>query len=53
MSVTAKICGLSAPETLDAAIAGEIRAVDVIVVRNEGPRGGPGMREMLALTSLL
>jgi dihydroxy-acid dehydratase len=25
----------------------------VIVVRNEGPRGGPGMREMLALTSLL
>lgn len=26
---------------------------DVIIVRNEGPRGGPGMREMLALTSLL
>ena len=31
----------------------EIAAGDVIVVRNEGPRGGPGMREMLALTSLL
>jgi dihydroxy-acid dehydratase len=26
---------------------------DVVVVRNEGPRGGPGMREMLSLTSLL
>ena len=25
----------------------------VVVVRNEGPRGGPGMREMLALTSML
>jgi dihydroxy-acid dehydratase len=37
----------------DAAIAGQIHAGDVIVVRNEGPRGGPGMREMLALTSLL
>ncbi|MEO5816023.1 MAG: dihydroxy-acid dehydratase [Gemmatimonadaceae bacterium] len=36
-----------------AAIAGDIHAGDVIVVRNEGPRGGPGMREMLALTSLL
>nr|MBA3672554.1 dihydroxy-acid dehydratase [Gemmatimonadaceae bacterium] len=36
-----------------AALAGEIEAGDVIVVRNEGPRGGPGMREMLALTSLL
>jgi len=36
-----------------AAVAGEITAGDVIIVRNEGPRGGPGMREMLALTSLL
>jgi dihydroxy-acid dehydratase len=36
-----------------AALAGEIRAGDVVVVRNEGPRGGPGMREMLALTGLL
>jgi len=36
-----------------AAIAGDIHAGDVVVVRNEGPRGGPGMREMLALTSLL
>ena len=36
-----------------AAMDGHIDAGDVIVVRNEGPRGGPGMREMLALTSLL
>jgi dihydroxy-acid dehydratase len=36
-----------------AVMAGEIVAGDVVVVRNEGPRGGPGMREMLALTSLL
>jgi dihydroxy-acid dehydratase len=32
---------------------GRITPGDVVVVRNEGPRGGPGMREMLALTSLL
>lgn len=41
----------------DAAIAaardGSIADGSVIVVRHEGPRGGPGMREMLALTSLL
>ncbi|HEX8849009.1 MAG TPA: dihydroxy-acid dehydratase [Gemmatimonadaceae bacterium] len=36
-----------------AARAGEIVAGEVIIVRYEGPRGGPGMREMLALTSLL
>ena len=36
-----------------AAMDGHITAGDVIVVRNEGPRGGPGMREMLSLTSLL
>jgi dihydroxy-acid dehydratase len=36
-----------------AARSGEIQAGDVVVVRYEGPRGGPGMREMLALTSLL
>ena len=31
----------------------EIREGDVIVIRYEGPKGGPGMREMLAPTSLL
>ncbi|HYF64757.1 MAG TPA: dihydroxy-acid dehydratase, partial [Herpetosiphonaceae bacterium] len=36
-----------------AARSGEIQPGEVVVVRYEGPRGGPGMREMLALTSLL
>ncbi len=36
-----------------AAMAGKIHSGDVVIVRNEGPCGGPGMREMLALTSLL
>ena len=31
----------------------EIKAGDIIVIRYEGPKGGPGMREMLAPTSLL
>jgi len=32
---------------------GQIRPGDVLVIRYEGPRGGPGMREMLAVTSAL
>jgi dihydroxy-acid dehydratase len=37
-----------------AAVQGrQIRAGDVIVIRNEGPSGGPGMREMLAVTAAL
>lgn len=32
---------------------GEINPGDVIVIRYEGPRGGPGMREMLAVTAAL
>ncbi|MGI8424585.1 MAG: dihydroxy-acid dehydratase [Chloroflexota bacterium] len=38
---------------LAAILAGKIVAGDVIVIRYEGPRGGPGMREMLAPTSAL
>jgi dihydroxy-acid dehydratase len=33
--------------------AGEIAAGDVVVIRWEGPRGGPGMREMLAVTAAI
>jgi dihydroxy-acid dehydratase len=33
--------------------AGAIQAGDVVVIRGEGPRGGPGMREMLAVTAAL
>jgi dihydroxy-acid dehydratase len=38
---------------LDAILKGRIAAGDVVVIRYEGPRGGPGMREMLAPTSAL
>ncbi|WP_424097482.1 dihydroxy-acid dehydratase [Moorena producens] len=38
---------------LDAILAGNIKSGDVIVVRYEGPKGGPGMREMLAPTSAI
>jgi len=38
---------------LEAILAGKIKPGDVLVIRYEGPRGGPGMREMLAPTSAL
>jgi dihydroxy-acid dehydratase len=38
---------------LEAILDGRIRAGDVIVIRYEGPKGGPGMREMLAPTSAI
>ncbi len=38
---------------MDALAAGEINAGDVIVIRYEGPKGGPGMREMLAITAAI
>lgn len=43
----------SEEECLDAILAGKINAGDVIVIRYEGPKGGPGMREMLAPTSAI
>ncbi len=38
---------------MDALTAGEISAGDVVVIRYEGPKGGPGMREMLAVTAAI
>jgi dihydroxy-acid dehydratase len=38
---------------LAAILAGSIRAGDVVIIRYEGPKGGPGMREMLAPTAAL
>jgi dihydroxy-acid dehydratase len=38
---------------LAAILAGEVKAGDVVVVRNEGPVGGPGMREMLSPTAAI
>ncbi|HXS53174.1 MAG TPA: dihydroxy-acid dehydratase [Usitatibacter sp.] len=43
----------SEPDAMDAILADRIRPGDVIVIRYEGPKGGPGMREMLAPTSAL
>lgn len=39
--------------TFDAIMKNEIVAGDVVVIRYEGPKGGPGMREMLAVTAAL
>lgn len=43
----------SEEDCLEAILAGKIKAGDIVVVRNEGPKGGPGMREMLAPTSAI
>ncbi len=39
--------------SLDAILAGRINPGDILVIRYEGPKGGPGMREMLAPTSAI
>ncbi len=38
---------------MEAVTRGEIRPGDVVVIRYEGPRGGPGMREMLGVTAAI
>ncbi len=43
----------SEEDAMAAVTAATIKAGDVIVIRNEGPAGGPGMREMLAVTAAL
>ena len=43
----------SEEEGLTAILSGQIKSGDVIVIRWEGPKGGPGMREMLAPTSAI
>ena len=47
------VCFNSEEEVLTAIQAGRIEKGQVIVIRYEGPRGGPGMKEMLAATSSL
>ncbi len=62
----AKISGVKTPQItgparvfnseescLQAILAGQIRPGDVVVIRYEGPKGGPGMREMLSPTSAI
>jgi dihydroxy-acid dehydratase len=38
---------------MDAILAGKINPGDIVVIRYEGPKGGPGMREMLAVTGAM
>ncbi|HEY4266613.1 MAG TPA: dihydroxy-acid dehydratase [Galbitalea sp.] len=40
-------------EAMDALTDGKINAGDIVVIRYEGPKGGPGMREMLAITAAI
>ena len=48
----ATICE-SQEDACEAILAGEVKPGDVVVIRNEGPKGGPGMQEMLAPTSYM
>jgi len=43
----------SEDDAMKAVLAGKIRAGDVVVIRYEGPKGGPGMREMLSPTAAI
>ncbi len=43
----------SEEDAMSAVTSKRIKAGDVVVIRNEGPRGGPGMREMLAVTGAI
>lgn len=43
----------SEPEAYDGIVAGKVKAGDVVIVRGEGPKGGPGMQEMLAPTTAI
>jgi len=47
------VCFDSQPEAITGIMGGKVKAGDVVVIRYEGPKGGPGMQEMLAPTSLI
>ena len=47
------ICFDSQEEACDGILAGKVKSGHVVVIRYEGPRGGPGMQEMLAPTSYI
>ena len=47
------VCFDSQDAAIEGIINGEVKAGDVVVIRYEGPRGGPGMQEMLSPTSLI
>jgi dihydroxy-acid dehydratase len=47
------VCFDGQPQAIAGIVGGKVKAGDVVVIRYEGPRGGPGMQEMLAPTSLI
>ncbi len=47
------VCFDGQPQAIEGIIGGKVKAGDVVVIRYEGPKGGPGMQEMLAPTSLI
>jgi dihydroxy-acid dehydratase len=47
------VCFNSQQDAIDGIIGGKVKKGDVVVLRYEGPKGGPGMQEMLAPTSLI
>lgn len=47
------ICFNSQQEAIEGITSGKVKKGDVVVIRYEGPKGGPGMQEMLAPTSLI
>lgn len=47
------ICFNSQEEACEGILAGKVRAGHVVVIRGEGPKGGPGMQEMLAPTAYI
>ena len=47
------VCFNSQPEALTGIMGHKVKSGDVVVIRYEGPKGGPGMQEMLAPTSLI
>ena len=49
---TARVFDREQP-AMDAVLGGELKKGDVVVIRYEGPKGGPGMREMLAITGAI
>jgi len=47
------VCFNSQDEAIAGILAGKVKAGNVVVIRYEGPKGGPGMQEMLSPTSLI
>jgi len=47
------VCFNSQPEAISGIMSKKVKSGDVVVIRYEGPKGGPGMQEMLAPTALI